>query len=92
MTVTLTPEAEAAVREKIESGRYQTADDVIHEALRALDEREGLEQLRAKLQTGREQLSLGLGIPFTPEWRAERWQVALRRAAAGESPNPDVCP
>jgi antitoxin ParD1/3/4 len=92
MSVTLTPEAEAAVREKVESGRYQTVDEVIHEALRALDERERIEHLRAKLQTGREQLDRGLGIPFTPEWRAERWQEALRRAAAGEDPNPDVCP
>ena len=65
---------------------------LIGEALRLPKERERLRQLRDKLQTGLDQLDRGEGIPFTPEWSAERVRVARERANAGEKPHPDVCP
>jgi antitoxin ParD1/3/4 len=92
MTVTLTPEAEALVRRKVDAGPYQTAEEVIREALRALEERDRLNELRAKLQIGLDQLDRGERVPFTPEWRADRLQVAIQRATDGELPDPDVCP
>jgi antitoxin ParD1/3/4 len=92
MNVTLTPHAEALVRRQIEAGRFQTADEVIDEALGALDERERLEQLRAKLQSGIDQLDRGESVLFTPEWSADRARIARERAAAGEVPDPSVCP
>ncbi|MGH2534564.1 MAG: type II toxin-antitoxin system ParD family antitoxin [Thermomicrobiales bacterium] len=92
MTVTLAPHLEALVWQKVEAGPYRTADEVIQEALEALEEREQLQQLRAKLQVGIDQLDRGEGVPFTSEWRAERLRVAARRARAGETPSPDVCP
>jgi putative addiction module CopG family antidote len=90
MTVTVTPEVEALIRQWTETGPYRTADEVIQEALHALDERERLQWLRAKLQIGPDQLDRGERISFTPEWRAERFRVALQRAEAGERPRPDV--
>lgn len=92
MNVTLTPRAESVIRRQIEAGGFETADEVIEEALGALDERERLDQLRARLQSGIEQLDRGEGVLFTPEWSADRARTARKRAAAGEVPDPDVCP
>jgi antitoxin ParD1/3/4 len=47
MNVSLTPELERLVNEKVASGLYQTASEVVREALRLLRERDGArEQLR----------------------------------------------
>ncbi len=46
MNVSLTPELEAFVNKKVESGRYSSAGEVIHEALRLLEEREALRATR----------------------------------------------
>ncbi len=40
MNVSLTPELEELVERKVKTGRYQTASEVIREALRALEERD----------------------------------------------------
>jgi antitoxin ParD1/3/4 len=49
MNVSLTPELEAYVEGKVESGRYNSASEVVREALRLLEEAEGsrAEQLGA---------------------------------------------
>ena len=83
---------EEIVERIIASGAYDDADAVIDEALRLLVEHEQLRQLRAKLQSGIDQLDRGEGIEFSPEWSAERLRIARERAAAGEQPHPDVCP
>ncbi|HUG63456.1 MAG TPA: type II toxin-antitoxin system ParD family antitoxin [Methylomirabilota bacterium] len=92
MSVDLAPHVEALIREKIEAGPYRTADEVIHEALQALEERERLQRLRAMLQVGLDQLDRGEGVEFTPEWSAQRRRLAVQRAEAGEKPHPDVWP
>jgi len=38
MNVNLTPQLEALVRQKVESGLYGSASEVVREALRLLDE------------------------------------------------------
>jgi antitoxin ParD1/3/4 len=40
MEVTLTNELEAFIREKVRSGRYVDASDVVRDALRALEQKE----------------------------------------------------
>lgn len=40
MNITLKPDQEAFIHAKLQSGRYQTVDDVIQAALHLLDERE----------------------------------------------------
>ena len=92
MAVQLDIESEALIREKVASGRYLDAAEVVREALRALEERERLEQLRIKVAAGFAQAERGELIDYTPELREELIQSALRRAQAGEKPNPDVCP
>jgi antitoxin ParD1/3/4 len=60
MNVSLTPELERLVNEKVESGLYQTASEVVREALRLLKERDlTREQLRADVQAGVDQLARG---------------------------------
>ena len=60
MNVSLTPELERLVNEKVESGLYQTASEVVREALRLLRERDqAREQLRADVQAGLDQVARG---------------------------------
>lgn len=68
MNISLTPELERLVEEKVRSGRYASASEVIREGLRLLEEQEELKQqrlaeVRRKIDRGIEQLDRGLGIP-----------------------------
>ena len=40
MKLSLTPETERLIEEKVSSGRYQSADEVVREGLKRLDERD----------------------------------------------------
>jgi antitoxin ParD1/3/4 len=92
MTVTLTRQHQDLVERMIATGQYEDAEEVIGQALRLLEEREHEQQLRAKLQSGIDQLDRGDGVLFTADWSAERLRVLRERVAAGETPSPDVCP
>lgn len=62
MNVSLTPELERLVNDKVESGLYHTASEVVREALRLLKDRDqAREQLRADVQAGFDQLARGEG-------------------------------
>jgi antitoxin ParD1/3/4 len=57
LNVNLTPELEAMVRDKVASGRYGSASEVVREALRLMEEHDQeraarLEQLRRDIQAG----------------------------------------
>ena len=58
MNVSLTPELEQYVQEKVSSGLYYSASEVIREGLRLLREREQLQQMR--LQELRQDIQAGL--------------------------------
>lgn len=88
MTVTLTPQLEAIVRQKIDGGDYHTADDVIAEALTLLDERDRRQRLLTALAAGEQ----GEGIPFTPELLDEIDREVDDRLRHGDTPSPDVRP
>jgi antitoxin ParD1/3/4 len=68
MNVTLPPQYETMLEEKVTSGRYADASAVIQEALRLLDERDRLQQLRAELAIGLEQIERGETVPYTPDF------------------------
>ena len=57
MHVSLTPKLEDIVREKVDSGLYNNASEVIREALRLMHEFDAVQQL--KLQRLREALAEG---------------------------------
>jgi antitoxin ParD1/3/4 len=58
MNVSLTPELEQFVNQKVESGKYQTASEVIRDGLRLLLEREEIHQ--KKLDNLRRDISIGI--------------------------------
>ncbi|MBN3926785.1 type II toxin-antitoxin system ParD family antitoxin [Nostoc sp. NMS4] len=67
MNISLTPELEQLVKDKVSSGRYHSVSEVMGEALRLLDERDRLQEkrlaeLKAKIQEGIEELERGEGI------------------------------
>ncbi len=93
MAIQLSPEIEARIQQKVAAGAFPDADEVIREAMRLLDEQERqLDELRAKLQIGLDQLDRGESAPFTPELVEQMRCEAENRLRRGERPNPDVCP
>ncbi len=68
MNISLTRELERLVDDKLQSGLYASASEVVREALRLLQERDELkrqelEAVRAKVRRGSEQLDRGEGVP-----------------------------
>lgn len=65
MNVSLTPQLEKYVSGKVKAGMYQTASEVVREALRALQAREDSERRRreliAELDRGLDELDRGEG-------------------------------
>jgi antitoxin ParD1/3/4 len=60
MNIQLKPEQEKFIQDKIASGEYSNADDVITEAFKLLEIRERkLKELQAKIAVGTEQIANG---------------------------------
>jgi antitoxin ParD1/3/4 len=67
INVNLTPELEGLIRQKVSSGRYNSASEVVREALRLM---EAEDQLRAaKLQQLRHDIQEGLHSGPARRWR-----------------------
>ena len=64
MNVSLTPELEELVHEKVSTGMYQTASEVVREALRLLRERDEFEALRRDIRAGFEDIERGDYVEF----------------------------
>ena len=69
MNVSLTPELEQFVNQRVESGKYQTASEVIRDGLRLLLEREEIHQkklgeLHREIAIGIEQADQGNVAPL----------------------------
>jgi antitoxin ParD1/3/4 len=92
MNVSLTPELEASIRQRVGSGRYHDASEVVQEALRLLEEHERLQHLRALLEVGRQDELRGDLVTYTPELMDEIYREAEEMFRRGEEPDPDVCP
>ena len=84
MNVSLTPELEKFVTEKVDSGRYTSASEVVREALRLLEE---LDQARAvQLSTFNKELAARLGTldagkHLKPETVRERLRQKSRESS-----------
>lgn len=94
MVARVPADVQARIQARIDSGQYRDADEVMREALAALDERERQEQerLRDLLAAGVDEMERGEVLEYTPELRAEIRASARRRLRAGEQPSSDVCP
>ncbi len=63
MNITLTPEQEELVRTKLKNGSYKSANEVVQEALRLLEERDRTHRLlRKKIDKGLESLGRGEAV------------------------------
>ena len=67
MNVFLTPELEELVQAKVRSGRYNSASEVVGEALRLLEQRDALgaihlKELRSRIDDGLASLDRGEGV------------------------------
>lgn len=92
MTVTLPPEVETFVAEKVGTGEYPDAAAVVADAPRLLRERDEaakLERPRAALRVGIER---GEGRRLTPAVYEEIVEKARAMIREGASPNADVLP
>ncbi len=94
MNVSLTPELDKFVAEKVDSGLYSSASEVVREGLRLLKEhdeirRVRLEELKRELAIGIEQIENGQGKTYksasslidhvTTEGRKRRAAAKVRR-------------
>jgi antitoxin ParD1/3/4 len=66
MNVHLTPELERLVQNKVQSGRYNSASEVVREALRLMDQKDELrsiqlQELRSRVDKGLAQAERGEG-------------------------------
>jgi antitoxin ParD1/3/4 len=86
MNVNLTPELEQLVQSKVKTGRYNSASEVVREALRLLEEHDQIRQLRfqemrRRIQEGWDSLRRGEGVDGE-EFMA---QLEAELAAPGKS-------
>jgi len=67
LNVSLTPELGRFIESRLRSGKYQTASEVVREALRLLESRErspvaSVSELKAEIELGLEQLRRGEAV------------------------------
>ena len=81
MNVNLTPQLEDMVRQKVSSGLYTSASEVVREALRLMDEQDRLRA--AKLGQLRQDIREGLASGPAKAWNPEqvKREGRARRAA-----------
>lgn len=84
MNVSLTPEFETFVDEKLKSGSYSSASEVVRAGLRLLQEQDAeraarLDALRRDVRLGRAQLKRGEGAPGAEAFKRLRKKSQPRR-------------
>lgn len=67
MNVSLTPQLESYIKQKVDAGMYTSVSEVVREALRLLEERDAIKEmklaaLRRDIQDGVDELDRGEGI------------------------------
>lgn len=92
MNVALRPELEQFVANRVASGSYQSATDVVQaglELLRESEERQRkLEELRRDARVGLDQADRGEGVRMTPDRAQAIWDRAMARVEAdGATPS-----
>lgn len=83
MNINLTPQLEEMVRQKVASGLYTSASEVVREALRLMDEKDQLrtarlDQLRHDIQDG---IDSGAAVVWDPEATKRAGSAKLKAKA-----------
>lgn len=91
VNISITPELDAFLQSRVESGRYQTTSEVVREALRLLEHREkerdeAFLQLRAKLETAAAQAARGELLNGEEVFEELREMLEERRGARIDTP------
>lgn len=85
MNVSLSPQLESYIKQKVETGMYNSASEVVREALRLLEERDAargrFEALRQDIGAGLDSLDSGKGKPLDVE--AIKAEGRKRQAGTG---------
>ncbi len=89
MNVSLTPELETLVNEKVKSGNYNSASEVVREALRLLKEQDELkrirrEQLRGEVMKGVEEIRQGRGVIYNSAEELAEAVISRGKARKGK--------
>ena len=92
MSLRVPPEYEALVQRLVESGRYNSATDVVEAALPLLDERDRLTELRALIAEGDEQIARGDVLIWTPYTMEQLIREADEEDRLGLPIDDDVMP
>ncbi len=87
MNINLTPKLEEMVREKVASGLYTSASEVVREALRLMDEKDRMRA--AKLAQLRQDVQEGLDSGPATTWDAEAIKQAGRAKRAAKPRTPE---
>jgi antitoxin ParD1/3/4 len=91
MHFNLSPEIEQYLQNKVGTGYYSNASEVVRDAIRRMrDEDEKLAALRAAVAVGDEQLDRGEGETYTPERLEQITAKALANAGKGTEVSADV--
>ena len=84
MNITLTPELEALIKKKIESGDYNSPSEVVRDALKLLKEQDQLkelrrEEIRREVMKGVEQMKTGEYTTISNKEEAEQMIEKIKR-------------
>ncbi len=84
MNVSLTPELEKLVNDKVKSGRYNSASEVIREGLRLLQDHDELkrirlDELRREIMLGVDQIRNGQSITLRTREDFENFAADIKR-------------
>lgn len=83
MNINLTPHLEGMVRQKVDSGLYTSASEVVREALRLMDEKDNLRA--ARLEQLRQDVRAGLSSGPAGGWNPDQVKREGRARRQGSS-------
>ena len=93
MHVNLSPEMEGFINNKVASGSYDNATEVIRDAIRRMQAEESrVAAWQAAIAQGDSQLDRGEGFAYTPEALADITQSAIGAMHSGKLMDKDVLP
>jgi antitoxin ParD1/3/4 len=88
LNVNLTPQLEEMVRQKVASGLYTSASEVVREALRLMEQQDRLRAV--KLEHLRQDIHEGLNSGTSTPWDVEEIKREGRKRRVGRTTKPEV--